>query len=54
VVAAVSRDLAGRARTEQPKDARSARIRNTGATEDAGMRRFAAGQTGPVRGGDHS
>ena len=42
VVAAARARLRKRARTEQSKDAGSARIGNTGATEDAGMRRFAA------------
>src|SRR5205807_1368252 len=54
VVSAVPTLLTGRARTEEAKDAGSARIgRNTGATEDAGMRTFAAGRAGRMCGGDH-
>jgi hypothetical protein len=44
----------GRAKTEQAKDAGRPRTRGTGPTEDAGMRRFAAGQAHNVdRGQDH-
>ena len=54
MVAVVRPVLLGRARTEQAKDAGSVRIeRNTDATEDAGMRRFAAGHAGCGGGGDH-
>jgi len=54
VVSVVGAVLLGRAKTEQAKDAGSARIgRNTGATEDAGLRRFAAGRGGRTHGDDH-
>src|SRR3954452_20509051 len=44
LVTAVSSFLPGRAKTEQAKDAGRPRTRSTWPTEDAGMRRFAAGQ----------
>jgi len=54
VVAAVHSFLFCRAKTEQPKDAGSGDSSSTAATEDEGMRRFAAGRTdNRMRGRDH-
>ena len=54
VVAAVHSFLFRRAKTEQPKDAGSGDSSTIAATEDAGMRRFAAGRTDNcMRGRDH-
>ena len=55
VLAAESTVRISRARTEQAKDAGSAHIeRDMGATEDAGMRRFAAGRAERTSGREHS
>jgi hypothetical protein len=48
VLAAVHSFLAGRAKTKRGKDAGSLDSGTTGATEDAAMRRFAAGRADNV------